>query len=317
MVAELGVHSLGPIMNIEHTSSPAAYKDYLYVITGNGVDDLRERVPAPDAPSLVCFDKETGKVVWKDNSPGKNILDGQWGSPLVAEINGRPQVIAPFGDGWLRSFDPVNGKPLWQFDTNPKNVKYALGGKGKRNYLLTAPVLYEGRIYISNGQQPEHGDGPGWLHCIDPTKSGDVSRQLPDGSSNENSAAIWSFGPGEQENDPLLGMRRSVSNVCVGNGLVIAPTLGGIVHCLDARTGKRLWAHDTLGDIYVSPMIVDGRVYLVTQDSDILILALAREKRVLRKHDLGDGWSTSSAVFANGVLYLARHDMLFAIKEQR
>jgi len=40
-------------------------------------------------PERVNFaDKNTGNVVWHDHSPGKNILNGQWGSPLVVEVAG-------------------------------------------------------------------------------------------------------------------------------------------------------------------------------------------------------------------------------------
>ena len=41
----------------------------------------RGTIPKPDAPSLVCLNKETGKVYWKDNSPGSNILVTQFASP--------------------------------------------------------------------------------------------------------------------------------------------------------------------------------------------------------------------------------------------
>ena len=42
-------------------------------MTGNGISD-RSEVPARDAPSPVCFDKDMGKVLWTDASPKKNIL---------------------------------------------------------------------------------------------------------------------------------------------------------------------------------------------------------------------------------------------------
>ena len=75
-------------MNIAHLCSIAVYKDYIYVITGTGVDDAGVKVPNPVAPSLICFNKGTGDVVWSDNSPGGNLLIGQWSSPTIIEING-------------------------------------------------------------------------------------------------------------------------------------------------------------------------------------------------------------------------------------
>ena len=56
---------------------------------------------APKAPSVICFEKRTGKVVWSDNTPGNGILHGQYSSPAFAEANGVPLVICPLGDGWL------------------------------------------------------------------------------------------------------------------------------------------------------------------------------------------------------------------------
>ena len=56
------------------------------------------------------MDKRTGQVLWTDNSPGANVLHGQFASPLVAEIAGRAQVIVPQGDGWVRSYDALTGE---------------------------------------------------------------------------------------------------------------------------------------------------------------------------------------------------------------
>src|SRR5262249_12143693 len=133
--------------------SPAAYKDYLYVPTGNGRDADNRTVPAPDAPSLVCVRKDTGKVIWTDNSPGKDMMPGHYASPLVVEVGGRGQVIHPQADGWVRSFDAESGKLLWAFDTNRKNVPrdfQEVGKEGRSRYAVFAPPVYAGgRVYFA------------------------------------------------------------------------------------------------------------------------------------------------------------------------
>src|SRR5437867_8849495 len=111
-------------------------------------------MPAPDAPSLICFDKRTGKVRWTDQSPGTNILLGQWASPLIAKIKGRAQVITPQGDGWVRSFDAETGKLIWKFDINPKSAQWPVS----RNAFMATPVFYANRIYIGSGQERESGE---------------------------------------------------------------------------------------------------------------------------------------------------------------
>ena len=80
--------------------------DTLFVCTSNGVDVEHNYIPAPDAPSFMALDKNTGKILWTDKSPGSNILHGQWSSPSYAVLGGQPQVIFGGGDGWLYSFDP-------------------------------------------------------------------------------------------------------------------------------------------------------------------------------------------------------------------
>jgi outer membrane protein assembly factor BamB len=234
LIHELGVFPHPPGMGPNTRCSIAAsYKDRIYVVTGNGTDNTWVNIPAPDAPSLVCFDKNSGKVLWSDTSPGKNILDCQAAHPLVAEINGRAQVIVPQGDGWIRSFDALTGDLIWKFDINPKESKWVLGAGGARNNILATPVLYEGRVYVASGQQAEHGDGVGRLVCLDPTLRGDISAELAvDGNGqalvhrrtqavdpaqgekavpNPRSGLVWEFVKADGDDDFLNTMHRTMS----------------------------------------------------------------------------------------------------------
>ena len=177
MMKELGVqqHNMA-------TCAPTIWGDVLFICTSNGVGDSHIQVSAPDAPSFMAMDKHTGKVLWTDNSPGENILHGQWSCPVVGILDGIPQVVFGGGDGWLYSFraDRWNQrKPelLWKFDGNPKESIYKLNG-ATRNPIIAIPVICDGLVYIAMGEDPEHGEGPGHLWCIDPTKRGDVSPEL-------------------------------------------------------------------------------------------------------------------------------------------
>lgn len=178
MMKELGVrqHNMA-------TCAPTIWGDVLFICTSNGVDDAHVQIPAPDAPSFMAMDKHTGKLLWTDNSPGKNIMHGQWSCPAVGIFDGVPQVLFPGGDGWLYSFRAdrwENGKPelLWKFDGNPKDSIYLLGGRATRNGIIAIPVIHDGLVYLAMGEDPEHGEGAGHLWCLDPTKRGDVSPEL-------------------------------------------------------------------------------------------------------------------------------------------
>jgi outer membrane protein assembly factor BamB len=147
--------------------SPLLVGDLLFVVTGNGVDKDHITLPQPDAPSFLAVHKRTGQVVWKSAAPGRNILHGQWSNPTYATAGGVPQVIFPGGDGWLYAFEPRSGRLLWKFDCNPKAAVYKLGGEGTRDHFLGTPVVWEDRLYVGVGDDPEHRRGVGHLWCID------------------------------------------------------------------------------------------------------------------------------------------------------
>ncbi len=140
MIKELGVFPHPPGMGSNTRCSIAAtFGNQIYVVTGNGTDEGWRRIPAPQAPSLICLDKTNGKAIWTDASPGDNILDCQASHPLVTEFDGRIQVIVAQGDGWIRSFDGLTGELNWKFDINFKKSSWTLGGGSERNICLGTP----------------------------------------------------------------------------------------------------------------------------------------------------------------------------------
>jgi len=313
MMKELGVSQHNMC-----SCSVTALGDILYVCTSNGVDEGHINLPAPNAPSFITLDKNTGKVIWTDKSPGLNILHGQWSSPCVAELGGVPQVIFAGGDGWLYSFHATeheNGAPklLWKFDANPKESKYLLGGRGTRNEIIATPVAYEGLIYLAVGQDPEHGEGEGHLWCIDPTKRGDISAELAFNVNdltkpiphkrlqavnkeegevarpNPNSGVVWHYGgydfngDGTSENQFEEIMHRTIGTVTIkqddqGNHLLFLADFSGLFHCVDAKSGKPYWTYDMLAAAWGSALIVEGKVYIGDEDGDIAIFRLSAEK---------------------------------------
>ncbi len=318
--------------------------DVLFVNTSNGVDEGHINIPAPNAPSFFAIDKNTAKVLWTDKSPGTNILHGQWSSPTYAVLGGQPQLLFGAGDGWIYSFDPQGdgkgaSKLLWKFDCNPKESKYILGGRATRNHIIATPVVYDGLVYVAVGEDPEHGEGDGHLWCIDPTKRGDVSPELAvdkDGKPiphrreqavipengekaipNSNSAAVWHYaefdvdGDGKAE-DFEEKMHRSCGTVAIKDNLLYIADFSGLVHCLDAKTGKRHWFHDMLAASWGSPLIVDGKVYIGDEDGDVTIAKLSAEKTIIGEINMGNSVYTTPVV-ANNTLYIANKSSLFAI----
>jgi len=342
MVAELGI-----VQHFMCSCSVTAAGDLLLVNTSNGIDEFGKRVPAPKAPSFIALDKHSGKLIWADSSPGENILDGQWSSPAVAVVGGLRQAVFAGGDGWLYSFlaEPTSGgKPrlLWKFDCNPKESKWDRNGGGDRSSIVGTPVVHAGLVYICTGQDPQLGEGPGNLWCIDPARRGDVSSQLVHNKQGEpvpfrsvgtvdeqagervvpnpNSAALWHFtghdadGDGELEFEET--MHRSLGMVAIKDGLLMAADTAGLVLCLDAKTGRLHWTHDLLSTVWGSPLIVDGKVYIGNEDFDVVVFRLSAKKQLLAKNNMGDSVYTTPVV-AHNTLYISTRTRLFAISSPR
>lgn len=295
---------LGARQHNNSTCCVTVWKETLFVCTGNGVDDSHIQIPAPEAPSFAALDKTTGNVLWTSNLPGKNIHHGNWSSPAVGTLGGVPQVIFNGGDGWTYSFHAEEfqgGQPtlLWKFDTNAKDAKLELGGRGTRNEPIGVPVLHEDRVYITTGQDAEHGEGPACIWCLDPTRRGDVSAELAVLSAdrktivpydriqavqpekgqvaiaNPNSAVVWKYVGydlnSDGELDPQEQMHRTLSPVVFAGELLFATDFSGIVHCLDRKTGRPHWTYDALAAIWSPPLVADDKVYVADEDGDIAI----------------------------------------------
>jgi outer membrane protein assembly factor BamB len=282
MMKELGVFQ----RNMAN-SSPVIWEDLVFLGTSNGSNDEGE-VPAPQAPSFVAVNKNTGKVVWQDNSPGKSILRGQWSSPALGLVDGVEQAFFAGGDGWLYGFNARTGEKLWKFDLNPKDAVWPK----TRNYGVSTPVFSDGKIFMSVGQDPDSGNGIGHTYCIDPTKRGDITE----------SGRVWQYD----------NIGRSISTAAVADGLVYIPDFKGVLHCLDAKTGKPMWTYDMKAPVWGSPMAADGKVYLGDQDGDVAVLKAGSELNKISEIDMGNT-VYSTPVPANGVLYIMTPTDLYAV----
>jgi outer membrane protein assembly factor BamB len=286
---------------------PLIAGDLVIVTTSNGVDWTHTNIPNPKAPTLVALNKNTGEYHGEEalGISGRT-LHANWSSPAFGTIDGKGLIILGGGDGFCYGFstetvekDGIKElKELWRYDCNPpsyrvkdgKPLKYAtFDGPSE---VIATPVFYKNRVYVPIGQDPEHGEGLGNFVCIDATKTGDTTK----------TATVWSYDK----------IRRSMSTPAIHNGLVFIPDFSGFIHCLDAETGQPYWVYDSRSHIWGSPLVVDNKVYVGTEDGDIIILAAGKEKKEINKIDMKTPLY-SSPVVANGTLYVATMSHLYAI----
>jgi outer membrane protein assembly factor BamB len=327
------INALGVFPHNMSNCSPLLVGDQLFVVTSNGVNAGHLLVPKPAAPSFLAIDKRTGKVLWQDNSPGANIRHGQWSSPVYAEAQGQKMVVFPGGDGWLRAFDPPTGKQLWKFDCNPKAAVFVLGPRSTWNHFVATPVVWENKLYVGVGEDPEHLKGVGHLWCVDLERAvvngranaGDVSPVKdnfdPKAPVNRDSALAWHYGDVNPTRKPRpYHFGRTMSTCAVHDGLVYATEFDGWLHCLDARTGELYWQHRMDADTWSSPYCVDGKVYLGNELGQFLVFKAGKKKELLNTVEMATDSATmirATPVAANGVLYVVSENpcKLYAIAE--
>lgn len=301
MIAECGVQP----HNIT-SSSVLVVGDLVWAATSNGVDVNDEGIPAPDAPSLVLLERESGKLLAEEASGiSSRIFNGGWSSP--AWLKHAELELCIFGgpDGYCYAFspEPTEGeagrpvlKEVWRADCNPPELRAGEDGEpvsyGRRDgpsEVIPTPVAHDGRVYCLIGREPDHCQGKGNLVCLD-----------------AEGKQLWSY--------PKIN--RSMSTVAIRGGLLFACDYAGFVYCLDAATGKEHWKHDTMGCTWGSPLLADGKVYIGNEDGYLTILPARREyvRKDVKELELSAPIQ-ASLVAANGTLFLSSNTHLWAIAE--
>ncbi len=293
------------------SSAPLIVGDRLFVTTSNGQDWSHINIPAPKAPALIVLDKKTGALLGEEASGiSERLYHCNWSSPAYAKVGDQEMVVFGGGDGVTYGFDPapVDGpdgvkvlKELWRFDCIPESYKKKNGKLIKYtapegpSEVIATPVVHKNRVYVAIGQDPEHGDGIGYLSCFDISKTGDITK----------SGKIWGYDK----------ITRSISTVSIANDLVFVSDYAGNIHCLDAETGKLYWMHNSGSHIWGSTLVADGKVYVGNEDGDFLIFAATKEKKLLNTVAF-PGPVYSTPVAANGTLYVATPTHLYAIAKK-
>jgi outer membrane protein assembly factor BamB len=271
----------------------------LIISTGNGVKQDHKTYATPDHPCLVALDKNTGKIVAADEELiCRKTFHGQWSSPSLVTINGKQQIVWGGGDGVCYAFEttPAPGgkyggvlKKIWSYDVNRGNTKVYKSNGGPSEIIAT-PTVFDNKIYVSTGQDWTHGNPKCHVACIDPTKTGTIAEP------------VWDY----------TDVGSCVGSVAVDNGLAYVADLGGIVHCIDAVTGKLVWKSPGGAPFHSSPTIADGKLFVADTRGKMFIYAHGRTMKLLNTVDLR-GESFGAAIAANQTLYITSARMLQAV----
>ncbi len=228
---------------------------------------------------MLGVDAATGKLRW---STPREVIRASYSTPCEFAVNGQKMIIFTSWKHGFTAVDPQTGKILWErdeaFDRTDSEDKRSIG----------SPFVAGNLVYGNCG----FVGGKKFMVAMRPTGK-----------------------PGTDAVEQVFRVERNVNHMPCGlvvNGLLFMWTDAGIVHCADALTGQTLWQNRASGNFSSSPISVDGKIYCVSDDGEVHVIAAAREFKELGKVSLGEGTSATPAV-ANGTIYFRTKSKLFAL----
>ena len=103
-----------------------------------------------------------------------------------------------------------------------------------------------------------------------------------------------------------------ISSPVAYNGLLFLATSYGALVCHDALTGDVYWEQEFDNGFYSSPMIVEGNVYLMDTEGNLIIFKADKEFSVIAESSIGETAMTTPA-FKDGKIFIRSNDNLFCI----
>lgn len=244
-----------------------------------------------DHQYVIALDKKDGRTVWKtdrsvdfkDLTPeGKPIRDGDFrkafSSPLVITHEGKPYLISA-GSKATYCYDPATGKELWRVEEH------------KHHSGSVRPVVGHGMVYTATGL------AKGELWAVKLGGQGNVT----------GTHVAWKA---------TRNVPNRPSPVLVGDLLFMVNQDGGIVSCLDAKSGEQLWSERLpgLGNHSASPTYADGRLYFFNENGHGLVIEAGRQFKVLAENKLEAGCMASPAI-AGQALFVRTKTHLYRIEK--
>ncbi len=304
------------------------------IITGNLV--ILNRDQLIDA-KLLALDVKTGKRVWITPRPDGY---GSFGTPIIWDNAGNRQIVIP-GSVRLKGYELKTGKEQWMVD-------------GLSAFACTTPVVGDKRLFfVAWSYGASDSPWPSWPEFRtqhDKNKDGEISMDEFEGQAldfyqgldldkdgkitsadwikvrrrsaeGENMAIVVEPGGKGDITKTHVPWKNTKSLPYVASPLLYEGRLyyirdGGILSCLDARTGephyrKRL---DARGKYYASPVAAQGRIYLASLDGELTVVkAGGEEPEVLHRASFEERIDATPAIVGNRI-YLRTETTLYAFE---
>jgi outer membrane protein assembly factor BamB len=231
---------------------------------------------------LVNASVESESLVALDKHTGREVWRAKgireaWNTPLIVQTEDGKTEISVAIPHKILGFDPDTGKQLWSCAT------------GIFWYMAPSMVAHDGVIYSIGGRS---GGGL----AVKSGGEGDVTE----------SHRVWLGKKGSNVTSPIYHD---------GHIYWMHEALG-IAYCAKADTGEIVYEERVprSTQVYASPVLADGKIYYLTRDGKMFVVAAKPEFELLATNTLGErGTYNASPAIANSRLYLRTNKNLYCI----
>jgi outer membrane protein assembly factor BamB len=179
--------------------------------------------------------------------------------------------------GHFKGFDPKTGRELWRVAGAPKGV-------------APTPVASGGLLYAASNSQPN------FVIAIRPGGRGDIT----------GTHVAWRHDKGAV----------SVPSPLAVGGYLFALRDGGVLTCLDAKSGDVLWQQrlPARGNYFASPVAGDGKVYVVNEEGEVSVVAAKPVYELLATNSMGERTLASPAI-SGGSIFIRTDEHLYRLSK--
>jgi outer membrane protein assembly factor BamB len=314
--ADPGAPTRKHVLNSLASSTPATDGERVYAVFWDGKDIL-----------LAAYNAKNGQVVWHKDLGGFVSQHGVGHSPMI--VDGKVILANDQDDSaHLLAFDARTGEKLWDVERKAFRTCYStpfvhVKSEGGKELIVasTAGITgYNPADGSVNWSYTWSFSGMPLRTVASPIASGDlVFATSGDGGGDRHVIAVKLGGKGDvtatnlvwhidRKHHPLPYVPCCLA---LGDHLYYVSDKG-MAACRLKRTGEEVWQENLRVPFTASPILVDGKIYAVSQKGSVFVFEAAPKFKLLARNEIEEAVSSTPAV-ADNRLYIRGEKHLFCI----
>jgi outer membrane protein assembly factor BamB len=225
--------------------------------------------------AVIALNAADGKELWR----APRTENSSWSTPLVVRHEGEKQLVVS-ADTKVKAYDVNTGTVVWE-----------VAGIGMNP--IPQPVQFGDLVLLMSGYRNPR------LMAVRLGRTGDLTR---------TDAIVWETTRGTSY----------TGSPALHEGKLYVFSDNGLLSVFDAATGDAHYVQARLPKPYsvkASPLVVGDRVYLATEDGDVVVVKTGPALEVLATNTLADQSFIASPIAVEKDLYLRSRTHLFRVTE--